>query len=106
MICLEVRLNDERLALAGVGALGVLNAMVNWVAREGERPELSLEVGGLDHDAHLRWVDRGLKVGDRIEVTLVESSSPDPPARQRRDDASLVERAERKYYEHLKGKYE
>ena len=110
MLCFDVRLNGQRVALAGVGEDGVLNAIVGWVCREKRLPDepctLDLSVGGLDDDAHLRWVeDRPLKVGDHVEVVIVEAEQPDVPRREARDDKALAEVSERRYFEHLKEKY-
>ena len=110
MLCFDVRLNGQRIALAGVGEDGVLNAIVGWVCQE-RRPAdepctLELSVGGLDHEAHLHWVeDHPLKVGDRVEVVIVEAEQPDAPQREQRDDKKLAEVSERRYFEHLKAKY-
>jgi hypothetical protein len=110
MVCFDVRVNGQRLALAGVGNDGVLHAIVGWVHPEGrsleEPADLDLSVGGLLDEAHLRWVeDRPLQVGDRVEVLVVEAEAPDEPTREARDDRALVEASERKTYERLRRKY-
>ena len=110
MLCFDVRLNGQRVALGGVGDDGVLNAIVGCVCQKG-RPQdepcaLELSVGGLDDHDHLRWVEQHpLKVGDHIEVVIVEAEQPDVPKREPRDDKALAEVSERKYFEHLKHKY-
>jgi len=111
MIGFRVSLNGKRLYTAAAGERGVLTAGVTWVFREApgvkNRSDLSLHVGGLSKDAHLSWpAPRKLKVGDRVVVTVVDTTRPDPPSRTKRDDAALVEASERRYYEHLKAKYE
>ena len=110
MLCFDVRVNGQRVALAGLGEDGVLNAIVGWVCQEGKSPAepctLDLSVGGLDARAHLRWVeDRPLEVGDHVEVTIVDSDEPDSPRREARDDNALARVSERRYFEHLKKKY-
>jgi len=110
MLCFDVRVNGKRVTLAGVGEDGVLNAIVGWVCQErrspGEPCTLDLSVGGLDERAHLRWVeDRPLKVGDQVEIAIVEADAPDAPRREPRDDSALAAASERKYFEHLKEKY-
>jgi hypothetical protein len=103
MIGFEVRLNGHRLCTAG-GQDGVLTAIVSSVAR---RSELKLEVGALLNDSHLTWeTPPGLVVGDEITIRVVETDHPDPAVSTTRDDAELVEEAERTYYERLKSKYE
>ena len=110
MLCFDVRLNGQRVALAGVGNDGVMNTIVGWVCEECRPPDepcaLELSVGGLDDQAHLHWVEqRPLKVGDRVEVVIVEAAQPDAPTREPRDDKALAEVSERRYFEHLKRKY-
>jgi hypothetical protein len=64
MTVLDVYLNDRKVCRAGVGATGVLDAMISWVklsgapadtARRLGQPveEARLSVGGLRHDAHV-----------------------------------------------------
>jgi hypothetical protein len=109
MLCFDVRVNGESVAMAGVGESGVMHAIVGWVSREGrpddERPDLELRVGGLVADAHLEWVERPLQVGDRVEVIVVEGE-PSPATREKRDDKALIEESERKTYQRLKRKYD
>ena len=107
MHCFEVRLNGARATLAGVGDDGVMSAIVDWVRRKGQpAAELELSVGGLDDEAHLRWIEqRSLKVGDRVEIIIVEASQPDVPRREPRQGESVVKERERRYFEHLKKKY-
>jgi hypothetical protein len=111
MIGFDISLNDERLFTAGAGERGVLTACITWVLREApgvRRPsDLRLEVGGLSKDAHLKWPSpRKLRVGDRVVVAIVETTRPDPPSRRERDDPALREASERRYYQHLKAKYD
>jgi hypothetical protein len=111
MIGFDVFLNSERLYTAGVGEAGVMTACVTWVLRTApgvsSPSELTLNVGGMSHDAHHHWpAPRHLKVGDEVTVRILETAHPDPPSSTKRDDAALVEREERKYYRRLKAKYE
>jgi hypothetical protein len=111
MIGFRVSLNGKRLHTAAAGERGVLTACITWVFREApgirNRSDLTLHVGGLAKDAHLDWPSpRKLRVGDKVMVTIVDTTRPDPPSRTRRDDQALVEASERRYYERLKAKYE
>ena len=86
MRAFEVRLNGKKICLAGVGNDGVLSTIVNWVPRDG-RGELSLDVGGLisSEDQHVMWIrQRRLRLGDRVEVTVVEKDEVDVPAKKKR----------------------
>jgi hypothetical protein len=109
MICFDVRVNGETVAVAGIAGEGLVHVMVESHRRTGEAgaaPEaLSLDIGGLAQNAHLDWGARMLQVGDRVEIEVVEAAHADRPAGERRDDAALVQMSERKYYEHLKAKY-
>lgn len=96
MIALRVKLNDKELCLAGTEDLAVLHAIVNAVGILGSEtkkvrkgaPDLFLSVGGLTGresgvDYHLNWVDfHELKIGDKIEVELVEISKADKPSKK------------------------
>ena len=104
MIGLEVSLNGRRLCTAGAGDVGVVTAIVSSVAK---RKALELEIGGLAEDVDMKWaVPQSLAVGDEVNIRIVETDEPDPPATTRRDDRALAEAAERAYYERLKKKYD
>ena len=81
MTALEVFINGHRICLAGVGADGVLSAIVNCVGPEREK-HIFLSVGGLDSIAneHLHWDVPSIGVGAEVLVRVVEVSSVDPPA--------------------------
>ena len=113
----DVFVNDQRLCRAGVGRYGVLDTIVSWAkltgqaaaeARRRNAPveELRLHVGGLNRNTHYRWVQRALRVDDRISVTVGSARSPDKPAFSTVDDPRVREQRERQYYERLKQKFE
>lgn len=85
MICFDVRKNGQRLCLAGIDGRCVLAANVTFVdvIDPGPRPRrtLDLSAGGLDCDGqiHLHWGRSELSVGDRVEITILDSDSPDKP---------------------------
>jgi hypothetical protein len=108
MICFEVQINDEPTLIAGDNEISVLSAILTHVPR---RSELELTVGGLisksDLDnEHLRWHDRRLRVGDVVQLRIVESERASAPTQRTRDDPELVERTRRQYYESLRKEYE
>jgi len=92
-------------ALAGVES-GVLGAILSNVTEPEDPVEKAwLSVSGFVQNVHLDWADLALKVGDRLEITLVEGE-PDPPARERPEPVEGDEESYRRYSEQLKQKFE
>lgn len=93
MIALEVSLNGKRVCVAGADDLGVLCANVTACGKLGsrtvpyrpdEKAEIHYSIGGLTSrpdpgkDVHMRWKSVArLKVGDVIQVRIVETDMPD-----------------------------
>jgi hypothetical protein len=93
MRAFQVELNGKRICTAGVGADGVLTAILDYVGGErGDR--LSLSVGGLTSPAHehVIWRQVGLKVGDLVAVKVVEAESIDKPRKRYRKDPKAEEK--------------
>ena len=106
MLCFEVRLNGEKIALAGVPE-GVLSIILSSLSRPPENSsELTLEIGGYVQETHLHWAQPSVSVGDRIEILVLDALEADPPIREHREPRAEREQAERQYYERLKQKYE
>jgi hypothetical protein len=122
MIAFEISIDGQQLRTAGVGDLGVLSAIATWVRRtsrdaSSEAPipgrfeeELTFHVGGLEHDAdgasiNLSWLDRSLRVGQQITVTVVNVDSVDEPSGRHRQDPAWAEQRKRDYYERLKQEF-
>lgn len=104
----HVQLNEETPIRAGGDAISVLTAMLTYVA---SRHEIELRVGGLlaHHSSgreHVEWLQRELRVGDRIVLTVTDSPEVDPPAYRTQEGLELAEQMERKYYERLKARFE
>jgi len=105
----HVYLNGKKVTTAGVGDLGVLGAHVSWVRRTGEhslakKPDtieeaLTLNVGGLvtPSQEHLRWLDRDLKIGDEVRITLAESARVTRPQSCERRDRAKELRSQKRY---------
>ena len=117
MLCFEIDVNGTRLCRSGIGEFGVLVAQVSWIKRDPARTELvshpdafeeelGLQIRGLSEEAHLHWPSPDLKRGDIVTIRVVEIDETDEPARVERIDRDEVERAERKYYERLKKRFE
>jgi len=81
MIAFKIILNGEKLALAGVGADGVLTSIVSWGSKDtGRKGSANLHVGGIESPAvHVNWIDKDLEVGDSVEVRIVEQQDVDEP---------------------------
>ena len=106
-LCFEITLGGTRPVLAGGDAIAVVTAMAVMRWEDGE-PVMELQVGGLVTSPdiqHWSWLERKLGVGDRITITVVQSSSPTPPNRVDREDPKARERQERDYYERLRRKF-
>jgi len=93
MIALEVRLNGKRVCIAGAEDLSVLNTVVSAAGRLGkktvparpdETADIFYSVGGLTSrpdpgtDVHVNWRSVApLRIGDTIEVRILETDSAD-----------------------------
>ncbi len=103
MIAFEVRLNGRRICIAGAEDLCVLTANIVATGMLGVKtipagrdddsvPDLFYSVGGLTRrpdpkkDVHLRWKSVApLRVGDVLEVKVVEVSKADRPKSREKD---------------------
>ena len=104
----HVQVNDDAPIRAGGESISVLSAIISHIAA---RNELELSLGGLvafesAPREHVTWLERKLTPGDRIVVTIVDAGDFDPPSRRTQEDPGLKERQERRYYEHLKARFE
>jgi len=99
MRAFDVFLNQKKLCRAGVADDGVLTAIVSWVTGKG-REDLFLQVGGLvsPKDEHLRWVhQKPLRVGDQIQVRIVETKLADKPIKRYRIHPAETLKAKKRY---------
>jgi hypothetical protein len=117
MTVFDIYVNGRKVCRAGVGEEGVLSAVVTWVKLTGAAAqtarrmrkaglETRLHVGGLAGGTHRRWPGRMLSVGDRVSIRVATANSFDPPAATEPRDPKLREREERRYYLHLKRRFE
>ena len=107
MRAFEVYLNGKKLCLAGIGDDGVLTAIVNWVTRGG-KGDLFLEVGGLISPVreHVAWIkQKPLRVGDQLQITLVEKSAVDKPTEKHRADPTEQLRSQKRYLRMMAKKF-
>jgi hypothetical protein len=122
MIAFEISIDEQQACTAGVSPSGVTSVIATWVRRPssetasdlplGDRfeEELTLDVGGLAHDAdgasvHLRWLRQPLKPGQRITITVLETEIVDEPQKRAREDPAQAAQQKRQYYERLKREY-
>ena len=96
MIAFEVKLNGKRLCVAGAEDLSVLHTSIVAVGKLGSKtvparpdetsPDIYYSISGLTarrdpaKDVHLNWKSIApLKVGDIIQVQVLETSKTDRP---------------------------
>jgi hypothetical protein len=127
MIALEVKLNGERVCMAGADSLFVLNAILGIGgklgpgtedARQGaEAPEPTFHIGGVTrppggNGVHVKWAqDTAVHIGDWVELRFVEIEpdavdapvSESAPSEEREHGRFLLAKAT---YMSLKDKYE
>ena len=104
----QVQVNDDAPIRAGDDAVRILTAIVSYVA---SRQEIEFSVGGLigresSGNEHADWLQRELSVGDRVVLTVKDSSAVDPPTHRTREDPQTADAMQRKYYEQLKARFE
>jgi hypothetical protein len=104
MTAIEVHVNGKKQCIAGIARDGVVSAILSWVGRGNEYPELpredvSLRVGGLDskRDEHVDWLTREMGVGDEIVLRIVDVRKPDPPRKGSRRSAGGTRRRQKAY---------
>jgi hypothetical protein len=99
MVCLEVGLNGKKVCRAGLGKHGLVHMNAAWHSlprawsSKGKRSRASqgdFEVSGVLYDPrppgheNVSWTNGELALGDELSIRLIESTSPDEPARRER----------------------
>ena len=81
MIAYEVYLNGEKLCTAGGAELTALTGTLTFFPNRPDELGPLLTVGGVvcNPEEFLHWAHRGLRVGNRVEIRIVESSKADEP---------------------------
>lgn len=84
--------------VAGVGQQGTLTTFVNYVGHD-RRGKLDLAVSELytATEEHAMWKKLDLKVGDRVQVAIIETNSVDKPKKRYRFDSKTGERNQKAY---------
>ena len=83
MICFEVRINGIQKYIVGSDEAEEFTACV-YAAPKLKPPHVAIDISGFianvkEHPHELRWDDINLKVGDEINVKIIESDIPDKP---------------------------
>jgi len=109
MRAFRVSLNGKKLCTAGVGDDGVLTTIVTSVtgirntssddSKSVHSEDLFIEVAGLisSRREHVSWLQRSLRVGDDVRITVLERGSVDRPRSRKRSDPAEDLRAQKKY---------
>lgn len=105
MRAFEVFLNGERLCVAGIGNDGVLTTIIDYVVNHGQR--LHLHVGGLllPEGEHVRWVGRPLRIGDKVEVKIVECDTVNKPRKRFPRDPKREIKSQKRYVRNIAKKF-
>lgn len=121
MICFEVELNGKRLCRAGVGESGVLSSIVSWVGGSPRAPDrrgrtragiVRLSVGGLlgsdpdEAQVHPQWVERLIRPGDTVSISVVQAAAADPYRRKDVITPDSIRQRQRRYFLQLKREFE
>ena len=120
MIAFEVRVNGRLVCCAGVGEVGVLSAIVNWMGDSPRSPrvggrtkggEARISVAGSydtsrGSNVSPRWLNRMLNVGDEISIRVVKKAKVDRPERKQVTTADMLRKSELEIYQELKTKFE
>ena len=78
---MEVYINGDKLCTAGIDSGAALSATVD-VAGMNTGYDMTLRVGGLENDEFVIWSDRELRVGDEINIRIVDTETVDRPERR------------------------
>lgn len=109
MIAFRVYHNGTEVCTASAGPVGVLTAGITWVRRTGdaaaipageaEQVECDLNVSALlsPTNEHLTWDCPELKLGDRVQIDIVEAAPESVPSDRYEDDGVAIQEAQKRY---------
>jgi hypothetical protein len=83
-----------------------MNTIIGHVIGHGHN-ELSLSIGGLlsPTEEHVKWKRLSLKVGDKVEVRIIEAEAIDAPKERFRRNSKQDERNAKAYAKGLAKQY-
>jgi hypothetical protein len=100
MIALKIRINDDETFVIGQEDTSILHSGI-VVSRGNQERDVDdyirLNAHGLSHETekgypeHFRWKDRELRIGDVVEIELLETDEIDPPVKRFRSDREVQE---------------
>jgi hypothetical protein len=104
MLALQVEVDGQHLAVAGVADWALLSAHITAnkgdpkaSAESARADRIDLSVGALSQpdsesiSHHLRWGTFDLRAGSRVLITIVETNEPDAPIKRYRSDREVQE---------------
>ena len=105
MSSIRIRLNGEHQQTVSLEQRpGVLSCILNYMGRRSEdscedEDEYQLCSGGIDNEAgdYVNWPVIDLKVGDNVELEIVEESEASPLAERRPHDGREAEYSKKDY---------
>ena len=109
MVAFRVHHNGTEVCTASVGPVGVLMAGLTWVRRvgdaarvpanESEQVECSLNVSALHSptNEHRTWDCPELRLGDRVEIEIIEVDSKTSPDDHHEDDGIAIQEAQMRH---------
>jgi hypothetical protein len=97
MRAFKIHLNGKRICIAGVGADGVLATHIDYVGQNGDHLSLAVTELFTKTEEHAIWTTLDLKVGDKVQVNVVETELVDKPKKLYRPDSKTAERNQKAY---------
>ena len=109
MVAFRVSHNGAEVCTASVGSVGVLMAGITWVRRVGdaaripsnetEQVECSLSVSALHSptNEHLTWNCPELRLGDRVEINIIQTDAAPSPDDRHEDDGTAIQEAQKRH---------
>ena len=104
MFALQIEIDGTHYVTAGAEDWSVLGLHVggrhgdpNASVESARVDDIDLSVGGLSQpntegiSHHFRWPRHPLSVGSRVVITVVDTETPDPPAKRYRSDREVQE---------------
>ena len=90
MIAYEIYLNGKKVCTAGGSELSVLTGAVNFFPNRSDQLGPLLTVSGVvsKPEEFLHWAHRELRIGDSVEIRVIESSIVDEVIRRDRPGES------------------
>jgi hypothetical protein len=94
MLVFRITINGKRELVGGIEDWSLLTASISANRQAGD---IELRVGALAEQSepnrheHVRWRERSLSIGDRVEIEMVDASEADVPTKRYRSDRTVQE---------------